>query len=213
MHIPDGFLSAPVFVSAWGVSLSFLSYALRKTKQILKEKTVPLMGVMAAFVFAAQMLNFPVLAGTSGHLLGGVLTAVLLGPFAGSIVISLVLVVQCLIFQDGGISALGANILNMAIIGTVFGYFIYFILKKYIFRKNITIPVFIAAFFSVVLASIACSLELAFSKTIPLNIVLPAMLFVHIFIGIGEATITVLVLGFVLKTRPDLLYKGGVVNE
>jgi len=206
VHIPDGFLSPPVFISGWVVALSVLSYALKKTKKILKDRMIPLMGVMAAFIFSAQMLNFPVLGGTSGHLLGGVLAAVTLGPYAGCIVLSIVLIVQCLIFQDGGLTALGANILNMAVVGTIASYYLYALLKKFIFKKNMLVAVLIASWFSVVLASISCAFELAISGTSPLRIALPAMLFVHIFIGIGEAVITTLVLNFILKVRPDLIY-------
>lgn len=206
MHIPDGFLSPPVFISGWLLALPSLGYALKKTKGILKDKMIPLMGVMAAFIFAAQMLNFPVLGGTSGHLLGGVLAAVTLGPYAGSIVLTLVLIVQCLIFQDGGLTALGTNILNMAVVGTIVGYYLYALLKESIFKKNILGAIFVASWFSVVLASTFCALELALSGTSPFHIVLPAMLFVHMFIGIGEAIITTLVLNFILKVRPDLVY-------
>ena len=206
MHIPDGFLSPPVFISGWAVALSTLSYAFKKTKKILRDKMIPLMGVMAAFIFAGQMLNFPVLGGTSGHLLGGVLASVTLGPYAGCIVLSIVLIVQCLIFQDGGLTALGTNILNMAIIGTLASYYFYIFLKNFIFKKNMLVAVFIASWFSVTLASAFCAFELAISGTSPLRIVLPAMLFVHIFIGIGEALITTLVLNFILKVRPDLIY-------
>lgn len=208
MHIPDGFLSPSVFTVGWLFALAILSYALKKVKKTLKEKAVPLMGVMAAFIFAAQMLNFPVLGGTSGHLLGGVLAAVTLGPFAGAIVLALVLIVQCLIFQDGGITALGANILNMAFFGTVASYYFYTVLKKTIFRKNILPAVFLASWFSVVIAAGFCALELALSGTSSLRIVLPAMLLVHIFIGLGEAVITTLVISFILKARPDLIYGG-----
>jgi len=206
MHIPDGFLSPPVFISGWAVALSTLSYALKKTKKIMKDKMIPLMGVMAAFIFAAQMLNFPVFGGTSGHLLGGVLAGVTLGPYAGCIVLSIVLIVQCLVFQDGGLTALGANILNMAVVGTIASYYLCALLNKIIFKKNMLVAVFIASWFSVVLASISCAFELAISGTSPLHIVLPAMLFVHIFIGIGEAVITTLVLSFILKVRPDLVW-------
>ncbi len=206
MHIPDGFLSPTVFVSAWVSSLAVLGYAVKKTRAILKEKTVPLMGVVAAFIFAAQMLNFPVLGGTSGHLLGGVLAAVTLGPYAASIVLSLVLIVQCLIFQDGGLTALGANIFNMAVLGTIVSYYFYVLLRKSIFKRNMLLAVFISSWFSVVIAAAACALELAFSRTISLNIVLPAMVFVHIFIGIGEGLITTFVLSFILKVRPDIIY-------
>jgi len=205
MHIPDGFLSTPTWVSTWVISLGALSVCLKKLRQLLTDKLVPLMGVMAAFIFAAQMLNFPVAGGTSGHLLGGVLAAVLLGPYAASIVISSVLIVQCLLFQDGGLSALGANIFNMAFVGVFGGYLIYRSIYLF-FGKRMIPSAFLAAWFSVVLAASVCAVELAISGTSTLNIALPAMAGIHILIGLGEAIITSLVLGFILKTRPDLIY-------
>ena len=205
MHIPDGFLSPPVFISGWAISLGVLSYSQKKVRRYLKDKMVPLMGVMAAFIFAAQMLNFPVLGGTSGHLLGGVLAAVTLGPYAGALVLSLVLFVQCLIFQDGGLLALGANIFNMAIVGTILSYYLYILLRKAMPRL---VAIFLASWLSVVIASFFCALELGLSGTSPFKVALPAMLFVHFFIGIGEAMITVLVLSFIFKVRPDLIYGG-----
>jgi len=207
MHIPDGFLAANTWVPAWVISVGGLGYCVKRASEALKDKMVPLMGVMAAFIFAAQMLNFPVAAGTSGHLLGGVLAAVLLGPYAGAVVIAVVLAVQCLVFQDGGLTALGANILNMSFIGTMGGYIIYSLIRKTIGdNKGILMGAAIAAWVSVVLASSACAIELAVSGTSPLKIVLPAMVLVHMLIGIGEAIISVFVLSFVLKTRPDLIY-------
>lgn len=207
MHIPDGFLAANTWVPAWVISVGGLGYCVKRASEALKDKMVPLMGVMAAFIFAAQMLNFPVVAGTSGHLLGGVLAAVLLGPYAGAVVIAVVLAVQCLVFQDGGLTALGANILNMSFIGTMGGYIIYSLIRKAIGdNKGILMGAAIAAWVSVVLASSACAIELAVSGTSPLKIVLPAMVLVHMLIGIGEAIISVFVLSFVLKTRPDLIY-------
>lgn len=208
MHIPDGFLSPPVFLSCWAVALGALGLALKITRQALQDKLVPLMGVMAAFIFAAQMVNFPVLGGTSGHLLGGVLASVTLGPFAGCIVISLVLLVQCLIFQDGGLTALGASIVNMALAGTVFSYYIYAAIRK-IIPRHILAAVAVASWFSIVLAAMLCALELAWSGTAALRLVFPAMTAVHMLIGIGEAVITVLIVSFILKVRPDLIYKGG----
>lgn len=206
MHIPDGFLSPPVFISGWVVALAGLGLALKKTKQVLKDRMVPLMGVMAAFIFAAQMLNFPVLGGTSGHLLGGVLAAVTLGPYAGSIVISLVLIVQCLIFQDGGLTALGANIFNMAAAGTFAAYYFYALLRNTVLRKHMLAAVFISSWLSVILAATLCALELAASGASEIHVVLPAMVFVHMFIGIGEAVITTLIISFILKVRKDLIY-------
>jgi len=207
MHIPDGFLSTETWAAAWVVSAGAVGYSVKRTSRVLKERTIPLMGVLSAFIFAAQMVNFPVLGGTSGHLLGGVLAAVLLGPFAGAIVIACVLVIQCLIFQDGGLTALGANILNMAVIGTMGGYGMYRLMRgRSGDHRRILFATAVASWFSVVLASSACALELAFSKTSPLNIVLPAMLGIHALIGIGEGVVTTLIVGFVLKVRPDLLH-------
>jgi cobalt/nickel transport system permease protein len=206
MHIPDGFLAANTWLPTWLISIGAIGYCLRKTAKILKDRMVPLMGVSAAFIFAAQMLNFPIIGGTSGHLLGGVLAAVLMGPYAGAIVITVVLTAQCFIFQDGGLSALGANILNMAFIASMGGYIIYNIARK-ILRNNIIISAGIAAWFSVVMASGACAVELAVSGISPLKIVFPAMVGVHALIGVGEAIITSLVVGFVLRVRPDLIYK------
>jgi cobalt/nickel transport system permease protein len=207
MHIPDGFLSTGTWVPAWLLSAGGLGYSLKKTAQAMKDRMIPLMGVMSAFIFAAQMVNFPVMGGTSGHLLGGVLAAVLLGPFAGAIVLSCVLIVQCLIFQDGGLTALGANIFNMAIIGAMGGYLFYKVLILLMpSRKGIIVAAAVASWFSVFAAATICALELAISGTSPIAVVVPAMAGVHAIIGLGEAVITGLVVGFVLKVRPDLIY-------
>lgn len=208
MHIPDGFLAANTWVPTWFISIAGVSYCLKKLRLVLKDKMVPLMGVMSAFIFAAQMLNFPIIGGTSGHLLGGVLAAVLLGPYAGAIVIAIVLTAQCLIFQDGGLTALGANIFNMSFLGACGGYFIYSIIRGVIKdNKGVIIGTGIAAWASVVVAASACAIELAISGTSPLMVALPAMAGVHALIGIGEAIITCLVVSFVLKVRPDLIYR------
>jgi len=213
MHIPDGFLTPNVWAPAWLISVGGLGYCVKKTTAILKDKMVPLMGVVAAFIFAAQMLNFPVMGGTSGHLLGGVLASILLGPFAGALALACVLIVQCLIFQDGGLTALGANIFNMAFIGAILGYWIYFLISKSVKgNKGIMTGAAVASWVSVVIASCACAIELELSGTSPLSVALPAMVFVHAFIGAGEAIITCLIIGFVVKVRPDLIYKGGLNN-
>lgn len=209
MHIPDGFLSAGTWATAWVVSAGGLGACIRQASRQMKEKVVPLMGVMSAFVFAAQMLNFPVAGGTSGHFLGGVLAAVFLGPCAGAIVIAVVLMVQCLIFQDGGLTALGANIFNMSFVGAMGGYYIYRLCKGMFGKSGGIAAVAVASWLSVILASSVCSLQLAVSGTSSLKVVLPAMLGVHALIGIGEAVITCLVYSFVLTVRPDLIYKEG----
>ena len=207
MHIPDGFLTANTWIPTWLISIGGIGICLKKLSNTLKDKMVPLMGVMAAFIFAAQMLNFPVMGGTSGHLLGGVLAAVLLGPYAGAAVIAVVLVVQCLIFQDGGLTTLGANIFNMSFVGAMGGYVVYNLIRSVIKgERGIIIGAGIAAWLSVVLASSVCAFELAISGTSPLRVALPARGGVHVLIGLGEALITCLVIGFILKVRPDLIY-------
>jgi len=206
MHIPDGFVNVGTAVVTYAGSAGAIAYSVRKTNKELDERRVPLMGVMAAFIFAAQMINFKVAAGTSGHLLGGALVAILLGPWAGTLVITAVLAVQALVFQDGGIMAMGANILNMAVIGVWSAYGVYHLVKKLLpgSRGN-WIAGFAAAWASVVVASIAASLELAISGVSPLGVVLPAMTLVHMLIGIGEGLITTGVIAFLAVTRKDLL--------
>ena len=210
MHIPDGFLNVQTWVSMDAVAGLGVAYAIRKTKTGLGEQQIPLMGVMAAFIFAAQMLNFPIAGGTSGHLIGGVMAGVLLGPWAATLVMSTIFIVQCLLFQDGGLTALGANIFNMGIIGTVFGYYIYRGVAISIGgKRGLFWGVGIASWLAVVLAATLCSIELAFSGTVPLRIALPAMAGVHVLIGVGEAIITVGVISLILRARPDLLQKYG----
>ncbi len=206
MHAPDGFVSVPLLAVLWVVDLAVLAYAVRQVNRTMDERAIPLMGVMAAFIFAAQMFNFQVAGGTSGHLLGGVLAAVLLGPWPATIVMTAVLAVQALIFQDGGILALGANLFNMAIVGTLGGYAIYRVLARLFGGENrARIPAAaIAAWASVLLGSGAMALELGISGTTDLAVALTAMLGVHTFIGIGEALITAAALGFIQLTRADL---------
>lgn len=207
MHIPDGFVNTGTSVATWVASAGGLSYAVRRVNQELGEQQVPLMGVTAAFIFAAQMLNFTVIGGTSGHLLGGALAAILLGPWAGMLVMTSVVIVQALLFQDGGLLALGPNIFNMAIVGVLVGWTVYTGLKKLLGDRTWTIMVsgFAAAWLSVAIAALAAAVELAISGTAPWEVVLPAMGFVHMLIGIGEGLITVAVLAFLRATRPDLL--------
>lgn len=211
MHIPDGFLSTPVWGASAGLSIVYIIFALRRVGKLLQEKLIPVMAVLGAFIFAAQMINFPVAGATSGHLLGCFLAVVIVGPYAGSLVLATVLIVQCLVFQDGGLLALGANILNIAIIGTLSGYGVYILLKRLFIKKSSSglgkyLCWGIAAWFSVVLSSATCATELALSKTAPLKIVLPAMVGIHMLIGIGEAIITVFALAGIDRTRPDLLF-------
>ncbi len=195
MHIPDGFLDVKTAASAAVVSAAGLGVALRQAGRHLPPRRVPLMGLAAAFVFAAQMINFPVLGGTSGHLVGGVLTAALLGPGPAVVVISAVLIVQSLLFADGGVLALGANVFNMALVGAVGGWIIYHLLTRlFSGLRGRLLAAAVAAWCTTVLAAVCCAAELSFSGTVKWSVVLPAMAYVHMLIGIGEAVITVLVL-------------------
>ena len=209
MHIPDGFLTIVVSLICWAITISLLAIAIRKTNQALGEKQVPLMGIMAAFIFAAQMLNFPVAGGTSGHLLGGALAAIVLGPWAAMLVMTAVIAVQGLLFQDGGLIVMGANILNMGLLTAIVGYGLYRLVSKRSVTTRLTVAG-IAAWLSVMTGALATALQLWLSGTAKLNIVVPAMLGVHALIGIGEALVTVAALAFIFRTRPDLLDENSV---
>ncbi|HSJ54949.1 MAG TPA: energy-coupling factor ABC transporter permease, partial [Anaerolineae bacterium] len=179
----------------------------RRVNKELTERQVPLMGVTAAFIFAAQMLNFTVAGGTSGHLLGGALAAILLGPWAGMLVLTSVLAVQALLFQDGGLLALGANILNMAIVGVLVGWLAYSAVRRLLGDRPVASLAggFVAAWLSVLVASLLAAAELAVSGMSPWGLVVPAMGSVHMLIGLGEGLITVGVLAFLRAARPDLI--------
>ena len=207
MHIPDGFLNIATVATTYAVSVGSVSYAVKEANKKLREKHVPLMGVLAAFIFAAQMLNFPVVGGTSGHLVGAALAAILLGPWASVLIMSCVLLAQSLIFQDGGLLALGANIFNMGIVGSFSGYYLYRLVISLLGdeRRGRLIGGFVGAWGSVLLASIFCAIELVVSGVSPIAAVLPAMAGLHAIIGIGEGLITGAALTLVLATRADLL--------
>ncbi len=214
MHIPDGFLDAKTIIATSLFSLLGLGRAVRVLKTQMSPKKVPLMGLAAAFIFVAQMINFPVVGGTSGHLLGAVLAAVLLGPSQGMLVISVVLTVQCFLFADGGVLALGANIFNMGIIATLGGYYLFRLISQVIrTERGKLVAVAFAAWFSTVLASICCAGELAWSGTARWSVAFPAMTGIHILIGIGEALITTLVLAAIYATRPDRLFIKGTPSS
>ena len=204
LHIPDGFLTLFVSIVCWVITAATISVAISRTNKALGEKQVPLMGVMAAFIFAAQMINFPVAGGTSGHLLGGALAAIMLGPWAGMLVMTAVIAVQSLLFQDGGLLVMGANILNMGLITCIIGYGLYRSVSggSRILKLSVA---GIAAWLSVMAGALFTSLQLWLSGTSQLQVVIPAMLFVHALIGLGEAVVTVAALSFVLQARPDLL--------
>jgi cobalt/nickel transport system permease protein len=206
LHAPDGFLSLPVAVVMWAATVAVLALAVRQTNRRLDERAVPLLGVMAAFIFAAQMFNFPVFGGTSGHLLGGVLAAVMLGPWAGTLVMTVVVAVQALVFKDGGLIVMGANIFNMGVLGTLGGYGLYRLIAGALGgERRARLPAAaVAAWVSVVAGAGAMALQLGASGTIPLEVTLPVMVGVHALIGIGEAVITVAALAFIGATRSDL---------
>jgi cobalt/nickel transport system permease protein len=210
MHIPDGFLSVLVSILFWVISAIVIAIALRKTRLSLAERQVPLMGVLAAAIFAGQMLNFSVTGGTSGHLLGAAIAVILLGPWAAVLVMVSVVSVQALLFQDGGILALGANIFNMAIIGVFVSYAVYSLLTRLFKKKTwgIFVSGFITAWTSIFIASLSCALMLALSGTSPANIAVPAMAGIHALIGVGEGLITAGALAFIFAARKDLLKIG-----
>src|SRR5512138_1995225 len=204
MHIPDGFLTLVVSLICWAITIALDGIAISRTNRSLGERQVPLMGIMAAFIFAAQMINFPVAGGTSGHLLGGALAAIALGPWAAMLVMTAVIAVQGLLFQDGGLVVMGANILNMGLLTAVVGYGFYRLVAGREQRTRLVVAG-VAAWLSVMVSAFVASLQLWLSGTLSLQVVLPAMLFVHALIGLGEALITVGALAFIYRTRPDVL--------
>jgi cobalt/nickel transport system permease protein len=210
VHIPDGFINASTSLGAGAVAAGGLGVSLRRTAQTLQDRQAPLAGLVAAFIFAVQMLNFPVAAGTSGHLLGGALAAVLVGPWAGAICVAVVLLVQGLLIADGGLTALGLNITNMAIVGTWGGYAVFLLLRRVLpaTRSSVVGAAGVAAGISVVLAAIAFVVEYAVGGAggAPVGTVAAAMVGVHTLIGIGEGIITALTVGVVRGVRPDLVY-------
>ncbi|MFM2147518.1 MAG: hypothetical protein RL546_688 [Chloroflexota bacterium] len=209
LHIPDGFLAPEVSIALWVVTAAVIAVALRRISTDLNKapaRTV-LMGIAGAFIFAAQMFNFPVAAGTSGHLLGGVLAGVLLGPWAGSIVMATVIGIQALLFQDGGLLVLGANIFNMGVIGTLGGSLIARATSEVLGggQKGQFVGVGFAAWLSVMAAAGLTTLQLGLSGTTDIGIGLPAMLGTHALIGVGEALITIGAIGFISASAPDIL--------
>ena len=204
LHIPDGFLSLIVSLICWAITAVVLAMAVSRSNKALGEKQVPLMGIMAAFIFAAQMLNFPVAGGTSGHLLGGALASITLGPWAGMLVMTAVIAVQALLFQDGGLLVMGANILNMGLVTAAIGYGLYRGVSNSSRGTKLAVAG-VAAWISVMAGALFTALQLWLSGTSQLQVVIPAMLGVHALIGVGEAAITVAALAFILQTRPDLL--------
>ena len=209
MHIPDGFLSTLVAVILWVLAVPVIAVALRRVNRDLGEREVPVMGVLAAAIFAGQMLNFTVTGGTSGHLIGGALATIVLGPWAAVLVMTCVVAVQALIFQDGGLLALGANLFNMAIIAPFVAYAVYRLIQRVANGRSWALFVggFAAAWTSVFVASLATALQLAASGTSPANVAVPAMAGIHALIGIGEGLITTGALALIFAARRDLLQR------
>lgn len=210
MHIPDGFINAPVSLGAAVIAGGAVAVSLKKSRGQLDSQTAPMAGLAAVFIFAVQMMNFPVAAGTSGHLLGGALAAILIGPYAAILAMTVVLSIQALVFADGGLSALGLNILNMGVVTVVVGWTTFITIQK-IAPKNkagFVAATAIAAFVSVPASAAVFVLEYALggTATYSLSTVLSAVIGVHVLIGIGEAVITALTVSAVLATRSDLVY-------
>jgi len=214
MHIPDGLLDPITTIVLWIVTITIMVLGyFRMGKMFDKEdseKMIPYIGVLAAIIFAFQFVNYPVPGGTSGHLVGGTLVAIILGPWASVIVLFLILVIQSL-FGDGGITALGANTFNMGIIGGIVGFYLVMLFVRLLNNTSlkkelkVTIATAIGSYIAIVLASFICGIEIGISGTIPIEIVVPAMVFWHILIGIGEAIISALIVFYIYKTKPDFI--------
>ena len=217
MHVPDGFLDVPTSAATGAFAVVCVGTSLVKARKELDDKTAPMAGLVAAFIFAVQMLNFPVASGTSGHLLGGALAAVLVGPWTAVLCMSVVFMVQCLLFADGGITALGTNITLMGLTTVAVGWTIFKLLQMAM-PKRLTFTALqagIAAFISVPVAALLFVLLYAIGGTadIPLDNLATAMVGVHVLIGIGEGIITFLAVGAILAVRPDLVYGARPILE
>lgn len=211
MHIPDGFLSLPISAVAWLLTIVGLYLAIGKAQKDIDERLIPLAGIIAAFIFAAQMINFPVAGGTSGHAIGATLAAIVLGPWLGILAMTAVVVTQAIIYQDGGLLVMGANILVMGLVPAFVGYGLYQLGSGRSRTAQLVIAG-IAAWLSVVVASFIVALLLGFSGTSPFSVVIPAMLGIHVLIGLGEALITVAALNFVMQTRPQTLKQSAALG-
>lgn len=221
MHIPDGLLDPITTIVLWIVTIAIMIIGyFRMGKMFEKEdseKMIPYIGVLAAVIFAFQFVNYPVPGGTSGHLVGGTLVAIILGPWASVIVMFLILVIQSL-FGDGGITALGPNAFNMGIIGGIVGFYIVVLLVR-LFNKTslkkelkVTIATAIGSYIAIVLASFICGIEIGIGGAIPMEIAIPAMVFWHLIIGIGEAIISALIVFYIYKTKPDFILTESILG-
>jgi cobalt/nickel transport system permease protein len=210
MHMSDGLVDAPTALGFGLLAVLVLAYAATRARADLDDRTAPMAGLVTAFVFAVQMINFPILPGASGHLLGGALVAILVGPWVGTLCIAIVLLVQGILFADGGLTALGTNITNMAIVGVFTGYLVAWSLRGFARRSRagLVTVAFVAAFVNTVVASLAFVLEYAIGGAAgaSLGTVFALMVGLHALIGIGEGLITAATVGAVSATRPDLIY-------
>jgi cobalt/nickel transport system permease protein len=216
MHIPDGYLTAYIYVPAFIITIIFWAIYLKKVK--LTEKQVPIMGLLTALFFAAMMMNWPVVGGTTAHLLGGASMGLILGPAAGGISVTVILVLQAFLFGDGGLTTLGANVLNMGIIGVLVPCAIFLALNKLVGTKGnkLYAIIFVSAFAGDLLAAIAAGTELGLSQpvfTYGLNVAIPAMAMNHSIIGVGEGIITMILVGTLLKLRPDILQQSPILKR
>lgn len=210
MHIPDGFINFPISLVFIALSTLGVVACLKGAREQLDDKTAPLAGLVTVFIFAVQMINFPVAAGTSGHLLGGVLAAVLVGPYAATLSITIVLLLQALLFADGGLTAIGLNLFNLSLIGVWGGYAIFLLARRFLpkTKKSIPIASFMAALIQVPLAAIGFVFQYAIGaeSTIPVATVATAMISTHLLIGVGEGLITAFTVSAVLASRSDLVF-------
>lgn len=217
MHIPDGFIDARTSLAFGAATVAAVSVALRGAKRQLSEKAAPMAGLTAVYIFAAQMINFPVASGTSGHLIGGALAAILVGLYAGMLAMTVVLIIQSLMFADGGLTAIGLNVFNMGVITVLVGWFAFRLILKILpkTKSSVVVASFVAAFLSVPASALGFVLQYAIggTATYSINSVLAAMVSVHVLIGIGEAVITALTISAVLAVRPDLVYGASDIRK
>ena len=210
LHIPDGFVNLPISGLFGLLSILFIALALKGAAKTLDDRTTPLAGLTAVFIFAAQMINFPVAAGTSGHLVGAALATALVGPHSATLALTVVLGVQALLFADGGLSALGLNVFNLSVIAVWVSHFVIVGLRKVLpkGKSGVTIAAAVAAYVSVPLAALGFSIQYALggTGTIPVGTVAGAMIGTHLLIGIGEALITFMTVSAIIATRSDLVY-------
>jgi cobalt/nickel transport system permease protein len=217
MHIPDGFLTLSVIIPTFIITIVFWAISIKKVK--LSEQQIPMMGLLTALFFAAMMMNYPIIGGTTAHLLGGAAIGLILGPFAGCISVSIILVLQAFLFGDGGLTALGANVLNMGVIGVFVPCIIFLVANKALKIKTTTAlfaTIFISAFFGDLLAAISAGTELGLSTPLfgyGLSVAVPAMAINHSIIGVAEGIVTVILIGTLFKLRPDVLEKSPILGK